>query len=126
MILLDTNILIQPPDVWPDDSFGSSIISLAELHFGVQLARDEQTRELRTRRLAVLRTTFEWLQFDEYAAQSYGILAETVWRSRPAHSRSKDIMIAAQAHALGVPLMTRNPKDFTLVSDLVHVIAVPV
>jgi predicted nucleic acid-binding protein len=125
VILLDTSVLIQPPEVWPDDSFGSSIISLAELHFGVNLARDEQARELRTRRLAVLRTTFEWMPFDEYAAQSYGILAATVWQSRPAHSRSKDIMIAAQAHALGVPLMTRNPKDFILLGHLVHVIAVP-
>jgi predicted nucleic acid-binding protein len=40
------------------------------------------------------------------------------------HARSKDIMIAAQAHSLGIPLMTRNAKDFELVSDVVEILEV--
>ncbi|RFA07583.1 hypothetical protein B7R21_15475 [Subtercola boreus] len=121
---LDTNILIDPPKDLPDDSFGSSIISLAELHSGVELATDVATRAQRQQRLVQLRALFDWIPFDEYSAESYGVLAATVARTRPGHARSKDIMIAGQAHALGVPLMTRNARDFELVSHLVQVIPV--
>lgn len=124
MILLDTNILISPPTDLPDDTFGSSILSLAELHFGVEVAADAAVRAERTRRLVQVRDLFEWIEFDEHSAESYGILAAEVARRRPGHARSKDIMIAGQAHALGVPLMTRNVRDFELVSHLVQVIPV--
>lgn len=98
------------------------MICLAELHFGVEAAPDAISRADRTRRLSRLRGAFDWVPFDEYAAEAYGVLAATVSRTRPGHARSKDIMIAAQAYSLGVPLMTRNVKDFELISHMVQII----
>lgn len=124
VILLDTNVLIAPPSSWPDDSFGSSILSLAELHFGIQAATDRRVKAERTRRVARLRTLLDWIPFDEYSAAAYGVLAAEVSRRRPGHARSKDIMIASQAYSLGIPLMTRNVKDFDLVAHLVEILEV--
>lgn len=122
MILLDTNVLIAPPATWPDDTFGASIISLAELHFGIQAAPDRQVQAERTRRVARYRNVLDWVPFDEYAAEAYGLLAAEVSRNRPRHARSKDVMIASQAYSLGIPLMTRNAKDFELVDHLVEIL----
>jgi len=47
-----------------------------------------------------------------------------VARKRPAHARSKGILMAAHAHALGVPFMTRTAKGFAQVAHLVEIIAV--
>lgn len=125
MILLDTNILISPPSAWPaDEVLGSSIISLAELQFGIRSSASEEIRRHRVRRLAVWRELMDWILFDEHAAESYGELAARVQKLRPQHARSKDIMIAAQAHSLGVPLMTRSARDFDRVSDVVEVLEV--
>jgi len=125
VILLDTNVLITPPAVWPDGSvLGSSIISLAELQFGIRSSASEEIRRNRVHRLAVWRELMDWILFDEHAAESYGELAARVKRRRPQHARSKDIMIAAQAHSLGIPLMTRNAKDFELVDDVVEILGV--
>ena len=65
---------------------------------------------------------FEWIPFEEPDAESYALLAAKVARKRPGHARSKDILIAAQALTLGVPLLTRNVKDFHLVSDVVEIL----
>lgn len=125
VILLDTNVLISPPAVWPDGAvLGSSIISLAELQFGIRSSASEEIRRSRVHRLAVWRELMDWVLFDEHAAESYGELAARVKRLRPQHARSKDIMIAAQAHSLGIPLMTRNAKDFELVDDVVEILGV--
>jgi predicted nucleic acid-binding protein len=125
VILLDTNVLITPPSVWPAGAvLGSSIISLAELQFGIRSSATEEIRRNRVHRLAVWRELMDWILFDEHAAESYGELAARVKRLRPQHARSKDIMIAAQAHSLGIPLMTRNAKDFELVEDVVEVLGV--
>ncbi|KRE70993.1 PIN domain-containing protein [Arthrobacter sp. Soil762] len=125
MILLDTNVLIAPPAVWPAGTvLGSSIISLAELQFGIRSSASEEIRRNRVRRLAVWRELMDWILFDEHAAESYGELAARVKLLRPQHARSKEIMIAAQAHSLGIPLMTRNARDFELVQDVVEILTV--
>ncbi|MET3175429.1 UNVERIFIED_ORG: putative nucleic acid-binding protein [Arthrobacter sp. UYCu721] len=125
MILLDTSVLITPPAVWPAGAvLGSSIISLAELQFGIRSSASEEIRRNRVHRLAVWRELMDWILFDEHAAESYGELAARVKRLRPQHARSTDIMIAAQAHSLGIPLMTRNANDFELVEDVVEILGV--
>jgi len=65
---------------------------------------------------------FEWLPFDRPAASAYAELAALVWQSRPAHARSKDIMLAGHAHSLGASLATFNPTDFASVSHLVPLV----
>ena len=122
MILLDTSVLIDPPDAWPAPVLGSSAICLAELLFGVQTAPTASARSFRTRRLAVYRSMMEWIPFEEPDAESYATLAALVARKRPSHARSKDMLIAAQALTLGVPLITRNARDFELVRDVVEIL----
>jgi toxin FitB len=54
--LLDTSVLIA--DTGPDDLAGAiSTASLAELHFGVLVARDEDERARRAQRLGVVEAT---------------------------------------------------------------------
>lgn len=122
MILLDTSVLIAPVESWPHDEIGASALALAELQFGVQAGATVEVRMQRMRRLAGLRRLFDWIPFDEAAADSYGVLAALVRKQRPVHARSKDILMAAQAHALGASFLTRNPRDFELVADHVHIV----
>ncbi|HEY5222553.1 MAG TPA: PIN domain-containing protein [Microbacteriaceae bacterium] len=124
MILLDTNVLITPPQAWPDDDFGASMLTLAELHFGIEHAKTPVDRLSRTERVNRYRSSIEWIPFDEYAAEAYGKLASQVASSRSAHARRADIFIAAQAYALNVPLMTRNIRDFELIEHMVEIIGV--
>ena len=121
MILVDTSSLVSPPAQWPLPVLGSSVLCLAELRFGVHSAPDAATRAARVKNLARYRN-LEWIPFEESDAESYAILASRVATQRPAHARSKDLMIAAQALTLGVPLLTRNVKDFALVLDLVEIL----
>lgn len=121
MILVDTSSLVTPPARWPQPILGSSVLCLAELQFGVHSATDAATRAARVRNLARYRS-LEWIPFEEADAESYAILAAKVATKRPGHARSKDILIAAQALTLGVPLLTRNVRDFDLVSDLVEIV----
>lgn len=122
MILLDTSILIAPPTELPAVEMGASAICLAELQFGVEAAASVGERNFRLQRIARYSEVLEWIAFDEADATSYGVLAARVSPVRAGHARSKDIMIAAQALTLGIPLMTRNGRDFELVSDLVEIV----
>ena len=125
MIMLDTSVLIDFPDEWPaDELFSCSAIALAELQFGIQLTIGTPMHAERQARLTLLESQFEWTPFDEKAALGYGTLAVTVHHNRPNHARSKDIMIAGHAYSIGAALMTRNPKDFELVSKMITVIPV--
>lgn len=125
MILLDTSILIDLDHVdLPDDSIALSTIASAELRFGIERASTPEVRRRRVARLGritrILNTP--WLPFDDEAAAGYARLAAIVARTRPRHARSKDVMIAGHAHALGAALVTLNPKDFALVADEVETI----
>ncbi len=122
MILLDTSSLIDPPATWPGGVLGSSTLCLAELEFGLAAARSASEHATRTRNLAVYRATLEWIPFEASDAASFGVLAAKVASRRPSHARSTDIKIAAQAYTLGAALLTRNVRDFDLVSDLVEIL----
>lgn len=125
MILLDTNVLIRLDDVrLPPGEVSLSAIVYAELQLGVERATDPVLRRRRRNELMRLSSLLEadWLPFDQAAADGYARLASRVILSRPAHARSKDIMLAGHAYALGAALLTFNPKDFELVSDEVEII----
>nr|WP_231368840.1 PIN domain-containing protein [Frigoribacterium sp. CG_9.8] len=123
--MLDTSVLIEFPDVWAEDEiFACSTISLSELQFGLQLTVGSSMHTAQQARLTLLESLFEWTPFDEKAAVGYGTLATIVSQTRPNHARSKDIMLAGHAYSLGAAIMTRNPKDFELVSKMVTVLSV--
>ncbi|WP_235916472.1 type II toxin-antitoxin system VapC family toxin [Antrihabitans cavernicola] len=123
--LLDTSVVIAT-DIAPiDGDLAISAITLAELHFGVLVAKKSATRAERLRRLVLLERTFDALPVDEVVASSYGRLANAVVEAgRKPRARSMDLLIAATAHAHSARLYTRNAADFVGLEDLVEVIAV--
>lgn len=102
-----------------------SAVTLAELHFGVLVAKQQKMRSERLRRLMVLQRKFDALPLDDAVAASYGQLAAAVIEAgRQPRARSMDLLIAATAHAHAARLYTRNADDFGGLDDLLEVVAV--
>jgi toxin FitB len=116
-VLLDTSVLIAA-EQGPDEEAAISVISLTELHFGVLIAHDEETRALRMRRLGAIEDHFDALPFDAVAARECGRLhALVAQRGGAPRRRAMDLAIAATANIHGVPLLTYNTKDFQIIAD---------
>ncbi|GAA2214708.1 hypothetical protein GCM10009850_101730 [Nonomuraea monospora] len=100
-------------------------ITLAELHQGVAMAKDEATRAARVERLGAAVADFEPLPFDADAAARYGsLVALTRAAKRDPRPRRMDLMIAAVASSRGLPLYTRNTDDFVGLESLITVVPV--
>lgn len=123
--ILDTSVVIAT-DVGPlDGELAISSATLAELHFGVLVARKANVRAERLRRLSVLQHHFDALPVDEAVVASYGRLAAAVAEAgRQPRARTMDLLIAATAHAHSARVYTRNAKDFVGAEDLVDIVAV--
>jgi predicted nucleic acid-binding protein len=117
--LLDTSVLIS--DVAPGGVDAAvSVVSIAELYFGVLTAADADERALRTQRLGVIESTFDPLPITVEVAREWGRLAAAV-RTRGGQPRKRtiDLAIAAIANVHNVPLLTDNVGDFQIISELV-------
>ncbi|MGQ0482860.1 MAG: type II toxin-antitoxin system VapC family toxin [Pseudonocardia sp.] len=123
--ILDTSVVIAT-DVSPiAGELALSAVTLAELHFGVLVARDHATRAERLRRLSILQRQFDALPVDEAVVASYGQLAATITDiGRQPRTRAMDLLIAATAHAHSARLYTRNAKDLIGLGDLVEVVPI--
>lgn len=100
-------------------------VTLAELHQGVAMARDGATRAIRMETLGSAVTDFVPLPFDSEAAARYGTLvALTLAAKRDPRPRRFDLMIAAIASTHGLPLFTRNAKDFQGFEKVLEIVAV--
>lgn len=123
--ILDTSVVIADTVAPIPGVLGISVVTLAELHFGVLVAKTSEVRAERLRRLSVLQQHFDALPVDESVAVSYGRLAAAVVDAgRQTRRRVMDLLIAATAHAHGARLYTRNPGDFAGLEDLIAVVAV--
>jgi hypothetical protein len=127
--LLDTSVVI----AWDDPAVAAALpedaaicaITLAELAAGPNLASSRVESARRQARLQEVETTFEPLPFDAASARSYGqIVAAVVGIARSHRPRVADLLIAATAHANGLPLYTRNPSDLACLRGLVDIIGV--
>ena len=111
--LLDTSILIgAAPSAGAElpPSAAISVVSLAELHAGVLLARDDDTRDARRLRLQAIRGAFAPLDVDETVAERYGeVLA--VARAEGRTAKATDLLIIATAAAHGRKLHTRDERQ---------------
>ena len=123
--ILDTSVVIAT-DVGPiEGELAVSAATLAELHFGVLVARERAVRAERLRRLSLLQRRFDALPVDEAVAASYGQLAAAVTAvGRQPRARTMDLLIAATAHAHGARLYTRNAADLKGADTLLDVITV--
>jgi predicted nucleic acid-binding protein len=121
--ILDTSVVIASGVGPIEGELAVSTATLAELHYGVLVARSRTVRAERLRRLSVLQRRFDALPVDEAVAASYGHLAAAVVAAgRQPRARVMDLLIAATAHVHSARLYTRNVADFTGLEDLVEVV----
>lgn len=118
-LLLDTSVLIQGHSD-PLDKVAISAVSIAELHFGVLIASDDEVRSQRLQRLARIEEKFSPLPFDTRVARECGRLyAALARRGGKPRRHAFDLAIAATANVYGAPLLTANAADLKLIHDLV-------
>jgi len=123
--VLDTSVLLASGLAPLPGELAISTASLAELHFGVLVARDEQVRADRLRRLGLIESEFQALPVDAAVAREYGQLAAAVAAAgRQRRGRVMDLLIAATASVHHAALYTRNPEDLRGLQHLVPIIAV--
>lgn len=123
--LLDTSVVIAMEVLALAEESAISAATLAELHFGVHLARTGEARRDRLQRLSEIESRFDPLPVDAAVARSYGALADVVRSAgRAPRARTMDILIAATAHAHSIPLYTRNHEDFVVFAESIEVVLV--
>jgi tRNA(fMet)-specific endonuclease VapC len=122
-ILLDTSVAIPLRDgeiaVWDragalDEAPYISIITSAELEGGVY--RHAALAVKRRQMLDALDGRLEVLPFETAELLAYRVILEAIGFDR---KKVLDRLIAATAIAHGLPLATRNPKDFSDIPGLV-------
>lgn len=118
--LLDTSVAIAgiPEEVAEG---AVSVITIAELSFGIERAVDSRERHRRLTRLAAITQTLRPLPVDLTVAAAWGGLAAiAAERGRQPRARSMDLLIAATAQAHGLPLLTLD-EDLLWLADLIDV-----
>ncbi len=120
-LLLDTSVLVEG-QIPAEPEVAISTVSIAELHFGLLVAIDEE-RALRASRLGLVEARFpDPLPVDDRVAREWGRLkAAVAQRGGQPRRREADLAIAATANVHGAALLTHNTKDFKIVEDLVDV-----
>jgi predicted nucleic acid-binding protein len=119
--ILDTSVLISDDTELLPDEASISVVSLAELHFGLLLARDPGERARRLRRLGFVEAEFDPIPIDAEIARTWGALASlSVARGLQPRHRAMDLLIAATAKALDLPLITLD-QDFEPLADVVDI-----
>ena len=124
-LLLDTNICIyiikqQPAAVlkhfleYQIGDIGISSITLSELRFGVAKSTH---REKNSKALDEFIIPLEVVSYDEAAAHAYGDIRATLEKADTPIG-SMDMLIAAHAVSLGIPLVTNNTREFLRVPSI--------
>ena len=126
--ILDTSILLAEATVRPDLTGIEgrvSSVTYGELNFGVSVAKSAEGGASRLARMQRIIAVYgSGVPFDDLVAASYGYLFGVSHQAgRRSRARVADLMIAATAHHLGVPLITRNAADFAAVSSQVQIVA---
>jgi toxin FitB len=121
-LVLDTSLLIGG-SIPAEAEVAISAVSIAELHFGVLVAKDEKARGLRLGRLGLIEARFpDPLAIDDGVAREWGRLkAEVARRGGRPRRREADLAIAATANVHGAALLTTDTADLAIIEDLVEV-----
>ena len=120
--VLDTSVLIGGEPIAPGLQTAISTVSIAELHFGLLVATDDETRALRAARLGLLEARYpDPLPVDDRVAREWGRLQAAVAnRGGKPRRRNADLAIAATANVNDAVLVTTNLEEFAIVEDLVR------
>jgi predicted nucleic acid-binding protein len=120
-IVLDTSALIEGDELPGGIESSISAVSIAELHFGLLVAPNEQARAERAVRLGLVEARFpKPLPVDDRVAREWGRLKAAVrQRGGQPRKREADLAIAATAVVHNAELITHNVKDFKIIEDLV-------
>lgn len=123
--LLDTNMCIyiikkKPPQVF--DKFkilnpadvGISSITLAELEYGVYKSQKQQQNQLALNQFLL---PLEIIAFDEKSTEIYGKI-RTELEKKGKIIGAMDLLIASQALALDLTLVTNNIKEYSRITNL--------
>ena len=124
-LMLDTNICIyiikqQPVAVlkrfleYQIGDIGISSITLSELRYGVAKSTH---KEKNTKALDEFITPLEVVSFDEEAAHIYGDIRASLEKAGTPIG-AMDMLIAAHAVSLGIPLVTNNTREFVRIPTL--------
>jgi toxin FitB len=121
--VLDTSVLIGGGALPAGIESSISTVSIAELHYGLLVALDDDTRALRVARLGLIEARYpDPLPLDDRVAREWGHLQAVVTnRGGKRRRRNADLAIAATANVHDAVLITHNLKDFTIIADLVTV-----
>lgn len=120
--LLDTSVLIDGAQLTRYGDVAISVVSLAELHYGVLKTKDAAERQRRLRRLAAIENRFTALPVTAEVARIQGAMAASLEsKNRKSRRRSMDLMIAATASAHDALLVTSNIDDFIGLDEFVRV-----
>lgn len=121
--VLDTSVLIAQHPLPADIDAAISVVSIAELHFGLLVARDDQSRASRATRLGTIEARFpDPLPIDDRVAREWGHLQAVVATGGGLpRRRAADLAIVATARVHDAILFTNNRKDFVAIADLVDV-----
>lgn len=126
-VLLDTSVVIDYPAAAVAAHAASaavSTITLAELAYGLH-SEDPLRNAAREQRYHWIADTFDPIPFGAGSARIYGALCANVRAvGRDPKPRRFDLLIAAVAVDLGIPLITRNENDFRGIHSALSVIAV--
>lgn len=126
-VLMDTSVVIDyPADAVAANAAAAAVstITLAELAYGLHTP-DPLRNAAREQRYHWIVESFDPIPFDAEAARVYGALCANVRAiGRDPKPRRFDVLIAAVAVALGVPLVTRNEADFRGIHSALQVVAV--
>lgn len=120
--VLDTSVLIAEDVIPLPGSLAISVVSIAELQFGVLVAKTPDVQAVRLARLSAIQRRFDPLPVDDAVADSFARLAAAVVRvGRQPRARSTDLLIAATAVAHSAAIYTRNPGDLAGLEHLVEI-----
>jgi toxin FitB len=122
-LLLDTSFLIGGR-IPAEPEVAISTVSIAELHFGLLVAKDEEARGRRASRLGLIESRFpDPLPVDDAVAREWGRLkAEVARRGGRPRRREADLAIAATANVHRATLLTHDAADLAIIEDLVEVL----
>ena len=126
--VVDTSVIaalrLYDPAELPDTILITAV-TLGELSFGPHATDDPVKRAGRVAVLQHVEATFDPLPYDQGAARLYGQICAAVRAAgREPRRRASDLMIAATAASIQLPLYTANPDDFKGAESFVELVGI--